>query len=242
MKNLTAVTAAMAVGALAAIDLALGQPPATGAPPSGIGFRTGEAFTFLFLAIGPSHAIPVFAALTAGRDTAFKYRLATASATAAALAIALAATVGVSFLGKWHVSVPALSLAAGLLLLLVALRQLLGASHHAPAAPPAGAPAPRISDLAFSPIAVPAIIPPSGMAIVIALFALAQQRGAVAPVAGLVALILIVDLIAMLFADKILELSSLRYLLLLVGMILGVLQVALSVEIIAGAIRDLRII
>src|SRR5690606_17225431 len=99
-----------------------------------------------------------------------------------------------------------------------------------------------IVDLAFSPIAVPTIIPPFGMAIVVLLFALAAQRGATMTLAMLVLVILALDLLAMVSADRILKLSALRYGLILVGMILGVLQVALAVQVIADATRNLGII
>lgn len=234
---------ALAVGmfTLAGPAAAFVLPQPAPGPVPGV-FRAGEAFTFLFLSIGPAHAIPTFAALTAGREARFKRTLAFAGTAAAALAIALAATIGVNFLDKWHVSLPALAFTAGLLLLLVALRQLLGGAHEAHPSPTHDGPPPRIVDLAFSPIAVPTIIPPFGMAIVVLLFALAAQRGATMTLAMLVLVILALDLLAMVSADRILKLSALRYGLILVGMILGVLQVALAVQVIADATRDLGII
>lgn len=229
---------------LAAATAAVAQavvPGAPAPPPGDQGFRAGEAFTFLFLSIGPAHAIPVFAGLTAGQQPAFRRNLALAGIGAAALAIAIAATVGVSFIAKWHLSLASIELAAGLLLLLVALGKLLPGATESHAAPAGEGPPPRIADLAFSPIAVPTIIPPFGMAIVILLFALAAERGATVTLAAVVAVILAIDLLAMLYAHKIVAIAWLRYLLLLVGTILGVLQVALALQVIANAIRALNL-
>jgi len=234
--------AAIVLLACTAASPALAQAiaPATTAPPSGT-FRAEEAFTFLFLAIGPAHAIPAFAAMTAGRERAYKVRLAAYGGAAAALAILLAGTVGVSFLQKWHLSMSALALAAGLLLLLVALGKLLGGQKEAHTAPATDAPPPRPIDLAFSPLAVPTIIPPFGMAVVILLLALAQQRGATGTMAVLILIMLALDVLAMIFADRIVKVAVLRYALTLLGTMIGVLQVALAVQTIANAIRELNV-
>lgn len=234
----TIVGLAMLLAAVPAIAAVVALPPEV---PARTGFRAGEAFTFLFLSIGPAHAIPVVASLTTGQEPAYRRNLALAGIGAAALAIAFAATVGVSFIAKWHLSLESIELAAGLLLLLVALGKLLPGSQEAHAAPAAGGAPPRIADLAFSPIAVPTIIPPFGMAIVILLFALAAERGATGTLAAVVAVVLAIDLLAMLYAHKIVTIAWLRYLLLLVGTILGVLQVALALQVIANAIRDLNV-
>ena len=72
------------------------------------------------------------------------------------------------------------------------------------------------------------------------LFALAAQHGATMTLALLVLVILALDLLAMIYADRILKLSALRYGLILIGMILGVLQVALAIQTIANAARELN--
>ena len=90
-----------------------------------MGFRAGEAFTFLFLAMGPNPIIPQFAALTAGRDRAFKLKLAFYGVAVAALGVVVAATTGVATLQAWGVSTAALALAIGTVLLILGLRAVL---------------------------------------------------------------------------------------------------------------------
>ena len=205
-------------------------------------FQATEAFTFLFLAIGPSHVIAGFANTTAGRDRRFKTRLALYGTLAAALAIAIAATIGVRFLQKWHLSIAALAFAAGLLLLLVALNQLLGHRKGGQTTQPApDAPPPTALELAFSPLAVPIIIPPFGMAVVILLLALAQQHGAMSTMISLVVIMLVLDFLAMMATDLIVRISVLRYAVMLLQTMMSVLQVALAVQTIATAMRDLNV-
>lgn len=215
------------------------QDAASGAPAQG-SFSAGKALTFLFLAIWPFPVIPGFAILTAGRDRRFKLGLALYGAAA----IIFAATMGVSILQSWGVSMPALTLAAGLLLLLVALKPLLEIQSplaKAPAGPQAGAPLPAMTELAFSPLAFPMIIPPFGLAIIILLLTLSQERGAMAAVSVLILFVLVLDFLAMVFADSIMRLSALKHVLRILGTIICVLQVSLAVQAIADSSRTLNI-
>jgi multiple antibiotic resistance protein len=236
------------VGGAASVPLLLAMPAlAQGASGGGVAslglFRPSEAFTFLFLAMGPIPLIPAFAGLTAGRDRRFKLRLALSGVGIAAVAISLAATMGVSTLDGWGLSLPALTLAGGLLLLLVALRTLFEFYTPRPQTPPQqGAPPPRLVDTAFSPLAFPMILPPYGIGVVILVLAMAQQQGATLEVARLIALILVFDLAALLLADWIMKLTPVKYALQILGVIMSVLQVALGAQAIAYAIRDMHIL
>jgi multiple antibiotic resistance protein len=209
-------------------------------------FSAGAAFTFLLLAMGPFPLIPGFAALTAGRDRAFKLSLALMGVAIAAVAIVVAATIGVSTLEGWGVSTPALVLTTGLLLLIVALQALFGAHKPRPEAPeeaPGSAkPLPTRTELAFSPLAFPMILPPFGVGVVVVLLTLAQQRAAMPVLAGLILLVLALDFLAMILADAIMRAPFIKYALFVLGSIMGVLQASLAVEAIADAIRDLSII
>jgi hypothetical protein len=99
-RNTMALAYAWRAAAPTAIVLltasAIAQQPQTLAPEHASGaFRTSQAFTFLFLAMGPIPLIPAFAALTAGRDRVFKRRLALSGVGVAAIGIVVAAMTGV---------------------------------------------------------------------------------------------------------------------------------------------------
>src|ERR1700758_4045624 len=84
-----------------------------------------EAFTFLFVTLGPLNVIVPFAAMTKGRSTGSKRRLAFKAVLLATIALLVAATLGAKTLQAWGVSGGALLLAAGAILFLVALQPVL---------------------------------------------------------------------------------------------------------------------
>ena len=234
---------AAAFAALLACTAAAAQEavPAAAAPTGT--FRASQAFTFLFLAMGPAPLIPAFASLTAGRDRGFKRALALQAILVVAAAMVVAATSGVAALRGWGVSTAALTLAIGLLLLLVALRNVLEVYDPPKKAPQPdpNAAAPTRSDLAFTPLAFPIIISPFGIGIVVLLLMLAQDRGAIATMAALIAIVLALDLVAMLAADWVMRAPFIKYILLVTGAVMGVLQVALAVDAMADAIRAMNL-
>jgi multiple antibiotic resistance protein len=84
--------------------------------------------------------------------------------------------------------------------------------------------------LAFSPLAFPTIVTPYGIAAVIVFAALLQDYDAKLMLAGAVLLILILDWLAMLFADAVLKWAGPA--LLLFAVVLGVTQIALGLQVI----------
>ncbi len=209
-------------------------------------FSIGKVFTFLFLTLGPLKIIGPFASMTRGRDGRFKRQLAFQGILIAALALFVAATVGARVLESWGISIGALELTAGLILFLVALQPVLAeyASHGSPpAVPHPDGVEPSVSSMAFAPLAFPTIVTPYGIAILIMLVALRADDPAIAPpLFGVMAVILALDLLAMLGADGILKTPFVKPLLGIVGAIVGVLQVALGVQAIVVGLRLLGIV
>jgi multiple antibiotic resistance protein len=209
-------------------------------------FSLGEVFTLLFVTIGPMKVIGPFAAMTRGRDRAFKRQLAWKGIVIAAISALAAATVGVNVLRKWGVSFEALLLTAGIVLFLVALRAVMEQyspeTHHAATGEP-NAPAPTVAALAFSPLAFPTLVTPYGIAILIMLVTpLPSSDPGVPRVLAIAAAVLALDLLAMLFADRILASPFAAAGLRILGATLSVLQIALGVQAIVGALRLLGVI
>ena len=90
---------------------------------------------------------------------------------------------------------------------------------------------------AFSPLACPTIVTPYGVAAVIILISLAPTTEIRLMVAGVVYFILFLDWLAMLVAHTIVRWFS--PLLLLLGVILGVNQVALGLQLMRGGMQGL---
>jgi multiple antibiotic resistance protein len=206
-----------------------------------IALTFGKAFTFLFLTLGPLKIMGPFVAMTRGRDAAFKRKLAIEGFVIAAIAAFAAATIGVSVLSKWGVSVGALMVTAGIVLFLVALRQVLQQyepKNPAPDAPPDHATPQRSTAIAFSPLAFPTIITPYGVAVLILLVALSGDR--TMPIFAMAALVLVLDLLAMLGAERVLKTPYIASVLGIVGAVIGVLQVALGVQLVINGLRLLN--
>jgi multiple antibiotic resistance protein len=94
--------------------------------------------------------------------------------------------------------------------------------------------------VAFSPLAFPTIITPYGIAAIIILVALAPDTQSEAGVLGLALLVLIVDWLVMLFADIVA--GWLAPVLLLVGVVLSVTQVALGLTAILHSLHSMAVI
>jgi multiple antibiotic resistance protein len=211
----------------------------TGATRPQPSFSLGKTFTFLFVTLGPLKVFGPFAAMTRGRDASFKRRLAFEGTVNAAIAIVASATLGANVMEKWGVSAEAQLLTVGIVLFLIALRPVL--EQYAPheSKPDAASPAvdKPVSALAFSPLAFPTIVTPYGIAVLILIVTLSRGNHArlleILITAGFV---LLLDLLAMLYADRVLKAPFVAPALAIIGAVMAVLQVALSVQAIVGAL------
>ncbi|MBW1602964.1 MarC family protein [Streptomyces sp. JJ66] len=86
----------------------------------------GSLFLTLFVIMDPPGITPIFLALTSGRPVKVQRRMAWQAALVAFGVITVFGLFGQQILGYLHVSTPALMIAGGLLLLLVALDLLTG--------------------------------------------------------------------------------------------------------------------
>jgi multiple antibiotic resistance protein len=86
----------------------------------------GSVFFTLFVIMDPPGITPIFLALTSGRAAKVQRRMAAQAARVAFAVIAVFGVCGQQILDYLHVSVPALRVAGGLLLLLIALDLLTG--------------------------------------------------------------------------------------------------------------------
>ncbi|TNC65385.1 MarC family protein [Rubellimicrobium roseum] len=189
----------------------------------------------LFMLMGPIGLIPRFAGATAGQTEAERRAIALWAVGIAAVAILLAVFVGASAMGRVGTTPSSLIMAAGGILAVTALLNLLGATP-APAASTAQ-PA-SLPMRALTPIAIPGIVTPVGVAILIIFSVFFRSADDRLTILALTAAILAMNLLAMLGAQWFMRRIGMGPLLLL-GSVFGVLQVALGVEIfMSGLLRS----
>lgn len=195
----------------------------------------GMVFTAFFVMLGPVKIIAPFAKLTAGMEEGAARRLALEATGIACAGGIVASIFGQRILASWDISLNALRLAAGLVLLLVALRATLDQY-----APPREAPtAEGRGNLAFSPLAFPIILTPYGLTILILILAVFGGLERDAAVFAIFLLVMLLDLAVMWFARAIVRRGG--WILALFGAVLVVMQVALAVELILDALRALGV-
>ena len=199
----------------------------------------GEAFTFLFVALGPLNVIGPFATLTQGRGVTFKRGLAFRAFLVAAIALLFAATLGAKTLQAWGISVGALLLAAGAILFLVALQPVLAgySPRGGQVQSTAAVPAPSETELAISPLAFPTIITPYGLALLILLFTLYPLGSGGLRILGIASFVLALDFLAMLCTDLLAKIPFIKLGLGILGCVMGVLLIALGVQAVADGLR-----
>jgi multiple antibiotic resistance protein len=194
----------------------------------------GMIFALLFLMLGPIKLLGPFASATKNTDRTFRLRLATRAFFFSIAAVTIAAALGKRMLDNFAIPVQVLQIAAGVILFLVALQAVM---QQYSAARPAERTEPPTLAMAFSPLAFPTIVTPYGIAAVTILVTLAPTIEIGLMVAGAVYVILFLDWLAMLGAHLIVRWFG--PLLLLLGVVLGVNQVALGLQLVLGGISGL---
>ena len=135
-------------------------------------------------------------------------------------------------LRKWQITPPIMELAAGLVFLLVALQMVLQQYEPTPTPTATSTSAkPQLMHLVFP-------VTPYGVAAVITLMALSGSLARSLQVMGLAVAVMVLNLLAMLFVRPIMHGLGMVTLQLL-GAVLGILQVALALQIMHTALLTL---
>ena len=227
---------AAALACLFPVCLLGGQEPAASEPHLLHTVTLTEMFTFLFLMLGPIKILGPFVQLTRNDDDAFSKRLAIRAFLFSCAALVFAAFVGERSMRKYHVSVPVLAIAAGIILFLVALQTVM---HQFDSSTPTHREYEPSMRLAVSPLAFPTIVTPYGVAAVIVFMTLTPDFVTRAEIFGALLLLMLLNLLAMLYAKPVLKYAGMP--LQLLGTVLGIIQVALGVQIIVAGLRGLNL-
>ncbi len=196
-------------------------------------------FTIFFMLLGPVKTIPAFAALTKGADSRFKRDVAIRAALIASGIGVFLILAGEYLLGRYHISLDALRLSGGLVLLLAALNVIFPRSQ-APSGPSG---APSALHVAVSPVASPIIIPPAGVAAILIFAMLAPEYpGIVLVIFICLAIMMVLNFLVMHFIDKVASSSGLMLTLQVLGSVLVFMQIGLAMETMLEALRSLGVV
>ena len=224
----------VAAGAASAAEAAAGPVPLRQVP-------LGQVFTILFLMLGPFKIIGPFFKLTRGADAKLTRQIAVWATIFSALALLIAGFLGENILSSYGIPLPVLALSGGIILFLVALKNVLE-QFEAPephtdqvAVPPAA-----VMKVAMAPLAFPTIVTPYGIAAVVVLVAFSQSLEGRLTIGAVVVAIMVLNLIVMLVARRLQ--TVLAFVLPIFGAVLGVVQVALGLQIINNALRPLGVL
>ncbi|HEY7486277.1 MAG TPA: MarC family protein [Streptosporangiaceae bacterium] len=194
----------------------------------------GEAFITLFVITDPLGVVPVFLALTRGYADRQRKRLARQAAVVAFGVIVGFAAFGQSLLKFLGITVPALQLAGGLLLLLVALDLLTGKVE-----PPADKARSNVN-VAMVPLGTPLLAGPGAIVATIVFVQRADHAGQVVALGVAIVAVHIVLWLTMRFSIGIIRIikdNGVELVTRIAGLLLAAIAVQLSAEAVEAFIK-----
>ena len=206
--------------------------------PDGISLVSyGQIFTLLFVTLGPLKIVGPFAYLTHEADEPRTRRIAVRSFLIAVVAAVVGGFAGRALIISWSIPVSAVLLSGGIIFALVGLNVLL--EQYQPAhAPPPLPPDPMAAAMR---ITFPIVVTPYGIAALIVVLANSPNAERTAATLLILLAVMVLNLLAMVYSRRIMGGFTVMILQIL-GAVLGVLQIALAVEMILRALQQMNII
>ncbi len=188
-----------------------------------------ESLVTLLVIVDPVGNVPTFLVVTRGRDQRARQRLAGQAVILASVVLAVFALAGSQILGYLGISIPALEVSGGLLLLIVALELLTGRGNSI------GATEEGIS-VAVVPLATPLIAGPGAIAAVLVLARRATSPGPAFALAGALVVTMAILYVTLRYATGLVRLLKESGIALL-SRIFGLLLAAIAVQLVAEGVR-----
>jgi len=199
-------------------------------------FGLADIIMILFVTIGPIKAAIALGTFTAGADSALRRAIALRAVLVATIVSIVFVVFGEVLLQIFHVSLPALKLAGGLILTIFAIGMIF--SDHEKQG--SELPAPTLA-LAVYPIAVPMLATPQGLVAIVALTAAAKDLGQVLVIGVIVLAIMAFNAVVLVMADKVIKFLG-PAVLQVVAKVFGVLLTALAMQLFILGLQDLGLI
>ena len=198
-----------------------------------------DIFLLLLIGVGPKIALVPFVEVTAGMDAATKARVTRTMLTTAGGVAVILIILGELLRKLLHFSTGALSIAGGIILLIIAVSMIRGPSEAETEHRDTAEPDPM--RLAVFPLAVPYLLNPVGIVVLVTASADADSIRLLAGVVGLLALVLALDVAVFRWANRVSEhLDASR--MLVTEKVFGVLLAALAVQLALNGLADLGLI
>jgi multiple antibiotic resistance protein len=196
-----------------------------------------DLFLLLLIGIGPKIALLPYLELTAGLDAGDKRRIVRTMLTTAAVVALVLVVFGELLRRLLHFSTGALAIAGGILLLIIAVTMVLGhgdadVDHDADGDP---------HRLAMFPLAVPYLLNPAGIVVLVTASAEARTPGDLAIVLVPLAAVLVLDVVVLAAANRVSShLDPAR--MLVTEKVFGFLLAALAVQLALNGLADIGLI
>jgi multiple antibiotic resistance protein len=194
-----------------------------------------QVFILVFVTLGPIKLFGPFMQLTHDVDEARTKQIAMRAFVLGVIAVAVGGFVGKLLVENWQISIAALTLAGGVIFILVGLSVVL--QQYQPPLP-APAPLPEAPMAAALRITFPLVATPYGIAAVIALLVNSPDTARTGAIFAILIAVMALNLLSMLYARRIMAGPTILALQIF-GAVLGVLQVALAVQFILRGLYDL---
>jgi MarC family membrane protein len=198
-----------------------------------------DIFLLLLIGVGPKIALVPFLEVTTGMDASTRARVTRTMLTTAGVVALILVVLGELLRKLLHFSTGALSIAGGIILIIIAVGMIRGPgeaeTEHR------GASEPDPMRLAVFPLAVPYLLNPAGIVVLVTVSADATSVRLLAAVIGLLALVLALDVVVFRWANRVSDhLDASR--MLVTEKVFGVLLAALAVQLALNGLADVGVI
>jgi small neutral amino acid transporter SnatA (MarC family) len=198
-----------------------------------------DMFLLLLIGVGPKIALVPFLKVTSGLDEAAKKRVSRKMLTTASVTAIILVALGEALTRLLHFSTGSLSVAGGIILLIIAATMVLAQGDSLTGDDLATERDPM--RLAVFPLAVPYLLNPAGIVVLVTVSAEADSVSMFAVLIGLLALVIALDVVVFRLANRVSDhLDESR--MLVTEKVFGFLLAALAVQLILNGLNDVGVI
>jgi multiple antibiotic resistance protein len=198
-----------------------------------------DTFLLLLIGIGPKIALVPYLEATAHLPSATKARIVRTMLTTATVIAVLLLVFGGLLTRLLHFSPGALGVASGIILLIIAITMVLGPRGAEPTDTAFKGKDPL--QLAVYPLAVPYLLNPAGIVVLVTAWAEAASLAVIAMMVCVLALVLLIDLVVFRWANRVSEhLDASR--MLVTEKVFGFLLAALAVQLVLNGLADVGVL